>query len=251
MPARTTPAAADDTRYQEMAPPPDLATHLTCAWVRRVGPPSARPIVPDGCTDLMWITDGGQAHLVVAGPDTRAHPDGLGPGTSIAAVRFRPGAARDVFGVPLDALRDQRPDLADVWGRAPADALADAVADAERPEAVLARAVGDRLGTTPLDPAMQHVARTLGDTRVPAPLRGLADAIGLSERQLHRRCTASFGYGAKTLHRVLRFQRALRRAQAGDDLARVAHESGYVDQAHLARDVSALTDTTMTALLGG
>ena len=82
-------------------------------------------------------------------------------------------------------------------------------------------------------------------------MRGLADAVGLSERQLHRRCLAAFGYGPKTLHRVLRFQNALGRARAGDDLARVAHECGYADQAHMARDVSALSGTTMTTLLAG
>ncbi len=98
---------------------------------------------------------------------------------------------------------------------------------------------------------MQRVARSLQDARVPSPVRGLADEIGLSERQLHRRCLSTFGYGAKTLHRVLRFQDALRRARAGDDLARVAHESGYADQAHMARDVSALAGTTMTTLIGG
>ena len=249
MPHPTPPSAAEP-HYLELASPAALASHLACVWVRRVGPPSASPVVPDGCTDLMWITDDGRSRLVVAGPDTRAHPDALGPGTTIAAVRFRPGAARDVFDVPLDALRDERPELADVWGRAPAEALAEAVAPAERPELVLARAVAGRIAAARPDPAMQQVARALHHARVPSPVRGLADEIGLSERQLHRRCLATFGYGAKTLHRVLRFQEALQRARAGHDLARVAHECGYADQAHMARDVSALTGTTMTTLVG-
>jgi len=251
MPPRTTPAALDHPRYRELAPPAALASHLACVWVRRVGPSSGSPVVPDGCTDLMWITDAGGPRLVVAGPDTHAHPDELGPGTSIAAVRFRPGAARDIFGVPLDALRDERPELADVWGRHAADALADAAEAADRPELVLADAVAARARAAAPDPAMQRVARSLQDARVASPVRGLADEIGLSERQLHRRCLSTFGYGAKTLHRVLRFQDALRRARAGDDLARVAHESGYADQAHMARDVSALAGTTMTTLIGG
>ena len=102
-----------------------------------------------------------------------------------------------------------------------------------------------------MDPVVRHVADALRDAREPAPVRGLADAMGLSERQLHRRSLAAFGYGPKTLHRVLRFQNALRRARAGDDLARVAHECGYADQAHMARDVSALSGTTMTTLLAG
>jgi AraC-like DNA-binding protein len=204
----------------------------------------------------MWITDDGRARLVVAGPDTHAHPAGMGPDTTIAAVRFRPGAAADVLGVPLDALRDERPDLAELWGRPPTEALADALAAADRPEHALAEAVADRLTASgrrvaSVDPAMRHVADALRDAREPAPVRGLADGMGLSERQLHRRCLAAFGYGPKTLHRVLRFQNALRRARAGDDLARVAHECGYADQAHMARDVSALSGITITTLLAG
>ena len=252
MPPRTTPAALDHPRYRELAPPAALASHLACVWVRRVGPSSGSPVVPDGCTDLMWITDGGGPRLVVAGPDTHAHPDQLGPGTSIAAVRFRPGAARDIFGVPLDALRDERPELADVWGRHAADALADAAEAADRARAGPGRRSG-RLVSVPPRPTRRCSGwrgrcGTLASRR---PVRGLADEIGLSERQLHRRCLSTFGYGAKTLHRVLRFQDALRRARAGDDLARVAHESGYADQAHMARDVSALAGTTMTTLIGG
>jgi AraC-like DNA-binding protein len=224
--------------------------------VRRTGASETTPVMPDGCTDLMWMTHDGRARLVVAGPDTRAHPAGMVPATTIAAVRFRPGAAAEVFGMPLHGLRDERPDLSDLWGPAASEALAEAVATADRPEQVLADAVAQRLAAgdgrlAPVDPTLRHVADALRDAAEPSPVRGLADTMGLSERQLHRRCLAAFGYGAKTLHRVLRFQNALRRARAGDDLARVAHECGYADQAHMARDVSALSGTTMTTLIQG
>lgn len=250
------PPVTSRPRYEEMAPPAPLAEHLACLWVRRAGASETTPVMPDGCTDLMLMTHDGRARLVVAGPDTRAHPAGMVPATTIAAVRFRPGAAAEVFGMPLDGLRDERPELADLWGPAASGALAEAVATADRPEQVLADAVAQRLAAgdgrlAPVDPTLRHVADALRDAREPSPVRGLADAMGLSERQLHRRCLAAFGYGAKTLHRVLRFQNALRRARAGDDLARVAHECGYADQAHMARDVSALSGTTMTTLIQG
>jgi AraC-like DNA-binding protein len=252
MSPRTATTAVPAGHYDEAAAPADLASHVACLWVRRNGPASATPVMPDGCTDLMWITADGRSRLFVAGPDTRAHHDGLGSASTIAAVRFRPGAARTVLGVPLDAIRDERPELADLWGPEAADRLAAAAHAADRPEQVLAAAVADRLRAAgPGDPAMRAVAASLRASRDPSPVRGLADAAGLSERQLHRRSLAAFGYGAKTLHRVLRFQDALARARAGDDLARVAHECGYADQAHLARDVSALSGTTLTRLLAG
>jgi AraC-like DNA-binding protein len=76
-----------------------------------------------------------------------------------------------------------------------------------------------------------------------------ADAVGLTPRHLHRRCLHAFGYGPKTLARVLRFDRALGLARAGDPLATVAARSGYADQAHLAREVRAFAGLPIGALL--
>lgn len=236
--------------YHEMPPPPELAATVTCLWTRSAvddGPPTR--VVPDGCVDIMWMTAGGTSRLVVAGPDTRAHMASSSAGDAIAGVRLAPGAGADVLGLPLHALRDDRPDLAAIWGLRAA-AVAETVAGADRPELALAAAVAGPTGPGP-DAAMRHVARVLSTGRAATPVKGLAAEMGLSERQLHRRCTAAFGYGAKTLHRVLRFQSALARARAGHDLARVAHECGYADQPHLARDVAALAGTSLTALLAG
>ncbi|HZB51734.1 MAG TPA: helix-turn-helix domain-containing protein, partial [Mycobacteriales bacterium] len=79
----------------------------------------------------------------------------------------------------------------------------------------------------------------------------LAARAGLSERQLHRRCLAAFGYGAKTLDRVLRLQRflALGRTSPTAGMAELAIEAGYADQAHLGHDCRALAGATPTELL--
>ena len=54
------------------------------------------------------------------------------------------------------------------------------------------------------DPAVARAARLLRD---PAARAGdVADKVGLSLRQLRRRCQAVVGYGPKTLQRVLRFR---------------------------------------------
>jgi transcriptional regulator GlxA family with amidase domain len=77
----------------------------------------------------------------------------------------------------------------------------------------------------------------------------VADAVGLGERQLRRRCLHAFGYGPKTLARVLRFTRALDLARGGTAFAEVAAVAGYADQAHLAREVRALAGTPLGELL--
>ncbi len=65
----------------------------------------------------------------------------------------------------------------------------------------------------------------------------IAREVGLSARQLQRRSAAAFGYGTKTLQRILRLQRALALVRTGARAADSAARVGYADQAHLARDV--------------
>lgn len=77
----------------------------------------------------------------------------------------------------------------------------------------------------------------------------VAATVGLSERQLHRRSLAAFGYGPKTLTRVLRLNRALTLARGGVPYAEVALVAGYADQAHLAREVRALAGLPLSRLL--
>jgi AraC-like DNA-binding protein len=99
-----------------------------------------------------------------------------------------------------------------------------------------------------VDPVTGGVIAGLRD----ASVAGLAGEIGLSERQLHRRCRAAFGYGPKTLDRVLRLQRFLALGNSAHHrygLARLAADAGYADQAHLTHDCRRLTGTTPSALL--
>jgi AraC-like DNA-binding protein len=81
------------------------------------------------------------------------------------------------------------------------------------------------------------------------PVAAMAEQLGMSARQLHRRCLPVFGYGPRRLARVLRMGRALDEARAGLPLASVAADCGYADQAHLSREVRALAGDTPMALV--
>jgi transcriptional regulator GlxA family with amidase domain len=86
----------------------------------------------------------------------------------------------------------------------------------------------------------------------PVRVAELARRAWISERQLQRRFHAHVGYGPRTLHRVLRFQRTLHglgRAPAAEGaLAQLAAETGYADQAHLTREVRTLSGLTPARL---
>jgi AraC-like DNA-binding protein len=242
--------------YEELPPPPELAPLVACLWRQTAGEERVQRVVPDGCVDVLWVTDGSQVRAEVAGPDTGVHFESLPVGTSIAGVRFRPGAAASVLGLPLHALRDQRTPLPEVWGPT-AGELTERVLAADRPEATAARAVLGRLGRRPevaglpdgWPPEGPGLAEALAGRAGPGTVRQMADDLGLSERQLHRRCLVAFGYGPKTVQRVLRFQAALRDARAGRRLADVAADAGYADQAHMSREVRDLAGVPITDLL--
>ena len=100
--------------------------------------------------DLLWS----EGRLLVAGPDTRAHvPDG--PPVPYAGVRFFPGTAPAVLGVPAHELRDRRVDLADLWPASVVRRLRDRIEAAADPatgleEVALERAAEAARGPDPV-----------------------------------------------------------------------------------------------------
>ncbi|WP_245718438.1 helix-turn-helix transcriptional regulator [Nocardia miyunensis] len=212
-------------------------------WTRTIGPADDAPVLPDGCMDLLWL--GGR--LVVAGPDTRGYPTTAPPGTRIAGIRFFPGTAPALLGVPARELLDRRADLDQLWRPARVRALAGIVAASADPMAGLDRIAGRIAAETdPADPVLGAVVRRLSEGSAVA---AVAESLGLGERRLHRMSLSAFGYGPKTLARVLRLQRALALARVGIPLAETAFRAGYADQAHLARDVRELAGTSPARLI--
>jgi AraC-like DNA-binding protein len=230
-------------RYAERPVAAAAADLLVCAWTRTTaeGPGRTYRVVPDGCVDLIWT---GSA-LFVAGPDTRAQLTTTAPGT-IYGVRLRPGVVPALLGLPASEIVDGRPTLSELDRQAFADRLADHLAEADKPADVLEHAVVGALRRGRLDPAMPDLVTGL---RAGESVAELAQRFGLTERSLHRRSVAAFGYGPKMLQRVLRFQRALALVRAGRSFAGAAFDAGYADQPHLARDVRALAGVPLGALL--
>jgi AraC-like DNA-binding protein len=208
------------------------------AWRREVCEPRSHRILPDGCLDLIWV-DG---RLLVAGPDTTAQVWTGRAGSVAVGLRFMPGTGPSVFGVPAHELRDSRVPLDQIWPRRLVDGLAARVGEAPDRTVALTDIARDRIE---VDPVIDAVARGL---RAGRPVAAVADEVGLSQRQLLRRSLTAFGYGPKTLARVLRMDRALSLAARGVPAAEVAASVGYADQAHLSREVKALAGVPLGRL---
>jgi AraC-like DNA-binding protein len=146
-------------------------------------------------------------------------------------------------GVAASELRDARVCLDQLWGARAARELAERVScrdDDDGRVIELENAVRQMAaGAWGLDVVALEVTDRLRTART-ASARELARATHLSERQLHRRCTAAFGYGPEFLLRITRIQRFLQLARDESRpprLAGLAIDAGYADQPHLTREV--------------
>lgn len=223
--------------YQERPAPAGLAGVVACVWRNEITTARELRVLPDGCMDLIWMD--GAVH--VAGPDTRAFLATMGPRQVVTGLRFRPGAAPGVLGVPAWALRDQRPRLEDLW---PGTTVSQRIAEVPNPAVALAAAVAARVAEPDL-----ALSAVLGRLQTGSSVAATADALGWTERTLHRRCQDAFGYGPSVLRRILRFRLALRVAGQGASFAATAARAGYADQAHLAREVRALAGAPLGQLV--
>ncbi len=227
---------------------------MKCLWVQEIGDGDddyAQPVLPDASIDVI----SGGANVIVAGPATRPFTAPLVPGSLTVGVRFRPGAAPPLLGVTAAELRDDEITVGELWGAA-GEVIAAHTTDAPDWRArldVLVDGLVDRLDdASPVDPVATGIARTLAE-HPGQPLRRLAGDAALSERQLRRRVEAAVGYPPRMLARILRFQRFLDLARSAlpgrRDLARVAAEVAYADQAHLTRESRRLAGLPPGALL--
>ena len=99
--------------YVEHVPAHDLADVVACTWIGRAEV-TPTPIIPDACSDVVLVNDD-PPHI--AGPATRTYLVQLAPHSVVVGIRFKPGAARAIFGCSAAELRDRDTDLADVCVR--------------------------------------------------------------------------------------------------------------------------------------
>lgn len=241
VPARATGA------FHERTPAAPLRVSFAAVWVHRMAPGEVPPIVitPDATVDLEWVGGG----VRIAGPDRDPMVEAFRSNEVVVGFRFHPAAAAAWLGVPLIELVGQRIPLDELWGgrahrlSSDAPACGDLEGSVARLEEVVAEQMTPREVDQPMRAAYDLIERGAppGAPLVPWLMR----ALGMSERTLRRRFDESFGYGPKTLDRILRYQRFLRLAdRSPGPTAILAAEAGYADQAHLVRESRRLTGST-------
>jgi AraC-like DNA-binding protein len=162
--------------------------------------------------------------------------DGLSHGLQI---NFTPIGARLLCGVPMIELTNRCVDVADVFGveaRPLVAALGEARGWTTR-FAIVDRFLRRRLERARALPSwIAHAWRRIDESGGTVVIGELARELGYSRKHVVAHVTRELGLSPKLLARVHRFDRVLRRLQAGGRAVEAAYDAGYFDQAHLHRD---------------
>lgn len=158
-----------------------------------------------------------------------------------------PAGAHRLLGVPMSELAGRVVALEDAAGTDPATrALPERLAAAPDWDARLAWTeawLARRLSAGPARgaAAVSHAVARLHATGGTVPVGVLCEELGWSRRHLAARFREHVGVTPKAMARLVRFERAVAALAAGDrpELARVALDCGYADQAHFTREFRA------------
>ena len=255
--------------YEEVRPDPALTRCVHCYWfLSGSGPATLQPIVPDGRMELILnLADRFLRHR--ADGSVERQPAALLAGQMTTCVLVEPSGSVDLVGVRF------QPAGAALLLPLPPRELRDCIIDPALVAGGLARDLADRLHTTHDVPgrvrilnahfALLQATATDPDRAVVAAVAlihgshgrvRIADAaaqLGMTRRTLERRVDATVGIGPKLLARITRFQHTFAQMQTSGPRAwtRIAHRSGYYDQAHLNRDFRAFAGASPTRFFAG
>jgi AraC-like DNA-binding protein len=246
--------------YLEHAPPASLAAYVECFWSRGESvdaPHRARShrVIPDGCVDIVLTLDS-QVHAEAVGAMTRAVVFSDSARAGYVGVRFRPGVAGVLFGLPASEMTDQSVALSDVWKDSAVvrDALASAIDTAGRTRALSAAIARKLLAAGGPPPCtVAAAAARITAARGDLSIRTLAAELGVTRQHLARLFAEHVGLSPKMLARVLRARAVVERVRGGGevDWVSVALDAGYYDQSHLIGELKELTGLSPSGWAAG
>lgn len=175
---------------------------------------------------------------------------GLAGNFECLQLRLSPVVAHAVLGASAE-LGGTVASLDDLWGRDAARLQEQlrAAATWEDRFAIADGALARRYEAgRAVDPEVGHVWRRLVTSGGRVRVERLAAETGWSRKRLWSRFRSQVGLTPKRAAQLIRFDYAAHRLAAGHSAAMVAADSGYTDQSHLHRDVTAFAGMTPAAL---
>jgi AraC-like DNA-binding protein len=223
---------------------------VACYWLLEDAVPGTiQRVVPDGRPEL--IVNLGLPFESLRNGQWQAQPQCFFAGqltgplvlrataaSRVLGIRFHPGGAGQLLGMPMQELTNQVIAAGDLG-------LHSLAGDASLPK--IERTLLE-LERGSADALVDEATRLLG---LSPDVGAAAALLGVSPRQLERRFKTRVGMSPKHFARIRRFQRVFRAIEDGGGWVDVAAACGYYDQAHLIRDFRAFAGEAPSHLLAG
>ncbi len=171
----------------------------------------------------------------VVGPLTRPSTLRLKPGTQFVTAVLQAGALPGFFEGDARRFANRVTDLRETWPSTVLDRLATELAPGCSDAAAFSCFAMLLAGLARVAQPPLHIPERLWE----APVSALASEMGFSTRHFQRLFAAHYGISPRELRRFSRYLAALRSLIGGGnrrDLAQLAADNGYFDQAHMAHD---------------
>ena len=248
--------------FRGYLPSPPLRASVELLWMTSgLGQPGTERILPNGVFELI-INLGAPQRVVHDSGFTRfrrAWVAGLQRGpldiasehdTHLVGIRFRPGGAAAILGLPVHELTDTVIDWETPWVAELRERLLDRTSDGER--LALVEASLQRVQRRTPDRRVAHALGAMGAAPAGLGVGRLAQTLGCSHKHLIDLFRREVGLTPKALQRILRFQAVLRAVNQGRPTSwtELAHRHGYADQAHMNHDFRTLAGLPPGAYLG-
>lgn len=232
---RSTPAEGEHVRYWPSA---DLAPFVEHYWIVRwdVEEPQTAETLPHPSVHMVLGRDPSEVVGVMTGRFTTVL-EGQG---RVVGTKFRPGAFRAFIDRPVSSLSDRRWPLREVFGSHGEGFDVEAIAHDEDLKAIAVIESFLRSFDPQVDPSLalaRQIAERIADDRTVTRVEQITDEHAMNVRQLQRLFAEYVGVSPKwVIQRYRLIEAAERLSQGAEDLAGLALDLGYADQAHFIRD---------------
>jgi AraC-like DNA-binding protein len=250
--------------YQTYLPSDSLADFVKCYWTL-MAPAEAhaerQKIVPDGCMEMIihygdqyqQFSDDESSFIqprsFVFGQLTKPleiAPTGV---TGIIAVRFHPDGFIPFSTIPVSAMENRPVPLTELYGQEGAQLEREVINMAHQAERIvilenfLLKRLKDK---NTIDALTASSVDALLSLKGQLSIDQLATQQSTTRRQLERRFATTVGLSPKQLAKIIRLQHTLKNLEQKQftNLASLAVEHGYFDQAHFIKDFKEFTGMT-------
>jgi AraC-like DNA-binding protein len=248
--------------HREFEPPKALQDNIKCFWYDSFAfgeAPASFEVLPDGYAEIIFYFGSPCRLATAAGWQRLPSPFlvGLLPQPTlfqthnrleIIGVRCFPWAVFELLGLPAskDGVRTVAHPIAQL--QAP---LAEAMRVGQLPEALalVAQYFEQAQARRASDSLLGKAGGAMRDAHGTLPVSQVAAAAHVTVRTLERRFKHAAGHTVKDVSALIRFEQVRNRLWLAPttNLAGLAHELGYTDQAHLSREFKRYSGTTPAA----